>query len=395
MRSRWAIVATLGSTQALAWASSFYLPAVLGGSIARDVHVTTSVVFAALSIGLGLSAFLGPLVGRLIDERGGALVLCTSNVVFAVGLVALAFATGPVSLFCAWLLLGVAMAAGLYEPAFAALARIYGGDSRAPMTGITLIAGFSSTVGWPLSAFLEHQFGWRGACLGWALLNAIVGLPLNAWALWASRITAPATSSEHARIEQPQANGSSDPRMAILAFVFTTSGIVSIGVATNLPGLFSALGASPAAAIAAASLMGPAQVAARIIEYGAKRWSNPLVSAKVANAMHPVATVALMLGGASSIAWFALIHGAGNGILTIARGTLPLALFGSRGYGARIGKIAAPSRIGQAVAPFLFGVVIERFGVGLLALSCALSLAAFLALFRHEMSSPGSSAEAM
>jgi hypothetical protein len=149
------------------------------------------------------------------------------------------------------------------------------------------------------------------------------------------------------------------------------------------------------AAIAAASLMGPAQVAARIIEYGAKRWSNPLVSAKVANALHPVATVALMLGGASSIAWFALIHGAGNGILTMARDTLPLALFEPRGYGARIGKIAAPGRIGQAVAPFLFGVVIERFGVGLLAVSCALSLAAFLALFRHEMSSPGSCAEAM
>jgi hypothetical protein len=173
--------------------------------------------------------------------------------------------------------------------------------------------------------------------------------------------------------------------MAILAFVFTTSGIVSIGVATNLPGLFSALGASPAAAIAAASLMGPAQVGARIIEYGAKRWSNPLVSAKVANALHPVATVTLMLGGASSIAWFALIHGAGNGILTIARGTLPLALFGAQGYGARIGKIAAPARIGQAVAPFLFGIAIERFGTGMLALSCALSIAAFLALFRLTM----------
>ncbi|MBS0422585.1 MAG: MFS transporter [Proteobacteria bacterium] len=385
MRSRWAIVATLGSTQALAWASSFYLPAVLAGSIARDVHVTTSVVFAALSVGLGLSAFLGPLVGRLIDERGGALVLCASNVVFAVGLLALAFATGPVSLFCAWLVLGVAMAAGLYEPAFAALARIYGSNSRAPMTGITLIAGFASTIGWPISAFLEHRLGWRGACLSWLVIQVAVALPLNTWALRGAGAATEGEAAGEPPPTVPQPGGQADPRMTTLAFVFTASGIVSIGVATNLPGLFAALGATPTAAIAAASLMGPAQVAARIVEYGAKRWSNPLTSAKVANVLHPVATVALALGGVSSITLFALIHGAGNGILTIARGTLPLALFGAQGYGARIGKIAAPARIGQAIAPFLFGMAIERFGTGMLALSCALSIAAFLALFRLRM----------
>lgn len=147
MPSRGAIVATLGSTQALAWASSFYLPAVLAAPIARDLGLSPPWIYAALSFGLGISAFLGPLAGRLIDERGGHLVLCASNGLFALGLGLLATSFGWITLFFAWLVLGIAMAAGLYEPAFAALTRLYGMASRAPITGITLIAGFESTVG--------------------------------------------------------------------------------------------------------------------------------------------------------------------------------------------------------------------------------------------------------
>src|SRR3984957_9813148 len=183
MKNRVAIVASLGSTQALAWASSYYLPAVLAAPIARDIGLSPPWIYAALSLGLGVSAVLGPLLGRWIDVHGGRPVLCGSNLTFAAGLCALAFAAGPISLIFAWVLLGGAMAAGLYESAFAALTRLYGHDSRGPITGITLIAGFASTVGWPTTALLEHSFGWRGACLAWAALHLAVGLPLNAWAL--------------------------------------------------------------------------------------------------------------------------------------------------------------------------------------------------------------------
>jgi MFS family permease len=168
MKNRVAIVASLGSTQALAWASSYYLPAVLAAPIARDIGLSPPWIYAALSLGLGVSAVLGPLLGRWIDVHGGRPVICGSNLAFAAGLCALAFAAGPVSLIFAWLLLGAAMAAGLYESAFAALTRLYGHDSRGAITGITLIAGFASTVGWPTTALLEHSFGWRGACLAWA-----------------------------------------------------------------------------------------------------------------------------------------------------------------------------------------------------------------------------------
>jgi MFS family permease len=379
MKSRLAIIATLGSTQALAWASSYYLPAVLAAPIAHDIGLSTPWIYAALSLGLGVSAVLGPWLGRSIDRHGGRLVLCGSNVAFVAGLCSLALASGPVSLIFAWLVLGVAMAAGLYEAAFASLTRLYGHDSRSAITGITLIAGFASTVGWPVSALLEHSIGWRGACFAWAAVHLSLGLPMNAWALRYGNVNDRRESAEVSdeALRPPQAP---DRVMYILTFMFTASGMVSIGMATNLPRLFAAIGAAPAAAIAAASILGPAQVAARVLEFSARRWINPLMSARTASALHPVASLAIAVWGAPAIAAFSILHGAGTGMLTITRGTLPLALFGPAGYGARIGRISAPARIGQALAPFLFGLAIERLGGNALLISSALSLAALLAL---------------
>ena len=177
---RWRTVAALGSAQTLAWASSYYLPAMLAAPMARELGVTTPTVFAAFSLALVVSALLGPLAGRAIDRWGGRPVLLGTNLVFAAGLGLLAAAQGPLGLFAAWVVIGIAMGCGLYEAAFSALVRLYGPDSRNAITGITLIAGFASTVGWPLTTLLELQFGWRGACLTWAALHLLVGLPMNA-----------------------------------------------------------------------------------------------------------------------------------------------------------------------------------------------------------------------
>jgi MFS family permease len=216
----------------------------------------------------------------------------------------------------------------------------------------------------------------------WAALHLCVGLPLNAWALRTSSLQPTSIPEEIPSASLEDLPTGTDRRMLIRSFMFTASGIVAYGVAANLPGLFAALGATPVATIAAAALMGPAQVGARILEFSARRWSNPLISAKVANALHPLAAIALGVGGTPMIAVFSIIHGAGNGILTIARGTLPLALFGPRGYGARLGRISAPARFGQALGPFLFGAAIERFGTRTLVISSTLSLAALISLFQ-------------
>jgi predicted MFS family arabinose efflux permease len=360
----------------LAWASSFYLPAILAAPIARDLELPVPWIYAMLSLGLGVSAVLGPMLGRSIDRHGGRPVLCASSLAFAAGLLLLAAARGRFSLLAAWLVLGAAMAAGLYESAFAALTRRYGHDSHGAITGITLIAGFASTVGWPLSALLEHALGWRGTCITWAALHLCIGLPLNAWAL---------RSENEARPESPvvapaRPLPSQRQGMLILAFIFTVSGTVGLGIVANLPPLLEAMGATAGAALAAASLFGPAQVIARILEYSARRRINPLISGKIACALHPVGALMIAAAGAPAVAMFSVCHGAGNGMLTIVRGTLPLALYGPVGYGARIARIAIPARIGQALAPFLFGVAITKLGAWTLGISSVLYLAALLAL---------------
>ncbi|MFN7857056.1 MAG: MFS transporter, partial [Acidovorax sp.] len=198
------MVARLGTAQTLAWASSYYLPAMLAEPMARDLGVSSPTVFAAFSVALIVSALLAPLAGRAIDVHGGRPVLVGASLVFAAALAGMALAQGPVGLFAAWMLLGVAMGCGLYEAAFAALVRLYGQNSRGAITGITLVAGFASTVGWPLSAWMESHWGWRGACMGWAGLHLLLGLPLNLWLPRAVRF--PMAAGNHTPAAQPAAD---------------------------------------------------------------------------------------------------------------------------------------------------------------------------------------------
>jgi len=152
------VVVTIGVTQTLAWASSYYLPAILADQIAASLNVGREWIFGAFSASLLLAAFLGPVIGRSIDRRGGRGVLVLSNLLLAAGLTALSQVTGLAGLFTAWAVLGIGMALGLYDTAFATLATLYGRQARGPITGITLIAGFASTIGWPLTALFEAFF---------------------------------------------------------------------------------------------------------------------------------------------------------------------------------------------------------------------------------------------
>ncbi|MBR0669026.1 MFS transporter, partial [Roseomonas hellenica] len=173
------VVIALGTAQTLAWASSYYLPAILAAPMARDMSLSPAWIFGAFSAALVLSALLGPAVGRAIDRRGGRGVLALSNLVLAAGLALLGVAPGPIVMAAAWLVIGLGMTMGLYDAAFATLAGLYGRAARGPITGITLLAGFASTIGWPVSALLEDAIGWRGACLAWAAAHLLIGLPLN------------------------------------------------------------------------------------------------------------------------------------------------------------------------------------------------------------------------
>ncbi len=368
------LVLVLGATQTLAWASSYYLPAVLADPISRELGISNNFFFAAFSVALVISALLGPWIGRQIDIFGGRRVLSASNIVLAIGLGLLAISQSLWLMVLAWLFLGLGMGLGLYDAAFAALGRIYGEQARRSITGITLIAGFASTVGWPLSAWGLGTIGWRDTCLAWAAAHILLGLPLNLYFLPAVEKAAVATTAKikpHIPI---------DRAMVLLAFAFAAAWTVTGAMAAHLPRILEANGASHLEAIAAGAFIGPAQVGARLIEAGFLSRYHPLISTRLACITHPLgaAVFAVMGGGWATV--FAIFHGAGNGVLTIARGTLPLAIFGSRDYGYRLGLLGAPSRMAQAAAPLAFSLLIDAMGSRVLIVSSALSLSALVAL---------------
>jgi MFS family permease len=368
------IVLALGTTQTLAWASSVYLPALVADPIARDLAISPNWIFGAYSAALVIAGFLGPQVGRQIDRVGGRPVLSMSNVTLAAGLAMLGLAHSIWMLMLAWLLLGVGMGYGLYDAAFGALGRIYGQAARSAITGITLLAGFASTIGWPLTALGLQSIGWRETCFAWAAAHILMGLPLNLLMLPKVKVTATAAESSikpHIPI---------DRTMVLLAFAFATAWMVTGAMAAHFPRILEAAGASPVQAVAAGALIGPAQVAARMFEASFLKRYHPIISARLACLTHPIGAVILWLTGGAAPGVFAVFHGAGNGVITIARGTLPLAIFGPQNYAYRLGLIGAPARMTQAAAPLLFGFLIDAMGSRVLIVSSVLSLAACAAL---------------
>src|SRR3984893_1242750 len=214
------IILALGTTQTLAWASSYYLPAILADPIARDLGVSSNWIFAAFSASLVISAVLGPRVGRQIDLVGGRSVLSISNLTLAAGLALLGVTYSIPVLIVAWLLLGIGMGFGLYDAAFAALGRIYGINARRAITGITLIAGFASTVGWPLTAWGLQTVGWRNTCFAWALAHILIGLPLNFFFLPRVNVAAGANATASVA-DKPHIP--IDRTMILLAFAFAAA----------------------------------------------------------------------------------------------------------------------------------------------------------------------------
>ena len=230
-------------TQTLAWGSTYYLPAILADPVCEALGVSRAWFFGCFSAALLLSGIVGPMAGRMIDKHGGRDVLTAANVVFALGLIAMAGSSGPMTLGVAWLLLGLGMGFGLYEAAFATVAGLWGRDARSAITGIALFAGFA-TVGWPASAFFIEALGWRGACVAWAMLHILMGLPLNRFRVPKAPPPAPlAPAPEHASTAGLPCS------MIVLAAVFGATVFVSTALAAHMPRLFEGLGIAPTVAV--------------------------------------------------------------------------------------------------------------------------------------------------
>jgi len=356
----WRAVPVLGVTQILAWGALFYPPVLTVPLIAAERGWSLAFAMAGLSAGLLAAGVVAPTVGRMIDRHGGHVVMTAGSLVAALGLVALVLAPDRIAYLAAWALTGAAMAAALYDAAFATLGRVFGAAARRPITILTFVGGLASTVSWPVTRVLVDAHGWRGAYLCYAALLTLVAAPLHAFALPRARARAaePAGRSDAATPHLP-ARGLP---FVVLAAGFAAYAFVPSALSAHLLAILVRAGIEPAAAVAIGALFGPAQVLARVFEFVFAGTAHPLVLARAAFTLITGAFVVLIATGVSApvAAGFAVAFGASNGLVTIARGTVPLALFGPQGYGGLVGRIAGPSLVMQAAAPLVLAAVSER-----------------------------------
>ena len=357
------VITALGIAQVLAWGTSFYFPAVFAAPIVAETGWSLGFVVGGTSIGLLVAGLASPQVGRLIDRHGGRPVLLASSLFYALGLSGIGFApTLPVYL-AAWAVLGLGMGTGLYDAVFPALGQMYGHGARGPITNLTLFGGFASTVCWPLSAHLIEAFGWRDACFIYAALHLCVSLPLQVSVVRRP----PAVASAHADAGAGSAPEKTKPIahetriLVLLGLVQSIAAAIGSIVVVHLLIFLQARGVDFAAAVALGTLFGPAQVGARVVEriFGSRY--HPIWTMVAAGALM-AAGLALLLRRSSLLALVILVYGAGYGITWIARGTLPLALFGPLRFPRLMGKLAFPSLIVQALAPSAGALLIERSG---------------------------------
>ena len=384
--SRAVVISVLGVTQIFAWGSSYYLPAVLAKPIASDTGWSLSWVVGGLSLGLLIAGLVSPWVGRAIGRSGGRPVLAVSAGLLAAGLLALALAQSLTAFLIAWSLIGLGMGGGLYDPAFATLGRLYGHGGRSAITTLTLFGGFASTVCWPLSAFLDAHLGWRGACLVYAGFQLAVALPAYLFVLprepqRPAPLPPSAISPKHAPAT-PEFQG--NVLFLLLAATITLSSVISTTLSVHLLTVLQAKGLTLAAAVGLGALVGPAQVAARAVEMAIARYHHPIWTKVASTSLVATGLAALWLD-APIIPLALALYGAGIGLESIARGTLPLAVFGPERYPIIMGRIAMPSLIAQAAAPSIGAALIDAGGVhgamGFFVASAAVNVALAAGLF--------------
>lgn len=347
---RWPVISALGVVMIFTWGSSFYLMAVLAAPIARDTGWSLGAITGALSAGLLTAGLASPAIGRAIASHGGRPVLAFGCLSIAAGLLIVAAAPQIWMFWLGWLVLGVGMAAGLYDPAFATLGRLYGREARGAITLVTLWGGFASTLCWPLSSLLLEIWGWRGVATAYAAIHLCGTLPLVLWAIPAAPASPP---RDHGHGTHLADLSRSERRVfALMATLLILNGLVVVNIATWLFAFLQAKGVPLATAVALGTLIGPAQVGARVLEMAGRGRHHPIWT--LAAAILAIAAGLCLLALDHQLAGAALvIFGGGNGLFSIARGAFPLTVFGAGRYPAIMGRLARPSLIAQAVAPML------------------------------------------
>jgi MFS family permease len=379
-RPLWTFVGALGVTQIIAWGSLHYSIAVLAQPMARSLGIGAATVLAAFSGALLTSGLASPITGRLLDRHGGRRIMAAGSLLAAVSLAVIASASHPAVFAAGWVLAGVAMAATLYDAAFATVVALSGGRHRQALTALTLMGGLASTVFWPLTYALDQAWGWRGALAAFAALHLLVCLPLH---LWLVPLPGDRPAPIHpGDVTTPEAAPRAGSRIWWLAASFAFGAVIFSALSVHMLDTLQASGLTAAQAVTVAVVVGPMQVAGRVVEFLAGSRVRAITVGTIAMAVMLVALgLLLAVHGAGWVAFaYAALYGASNGVLTIVRGAVPAELFGREGYGALLGKLAAPAFIGKAAAPVAFALVATSAGYGSAVTAlCVLGLLSLLA----------------
>lgn len=387
----WLVICGLGITQIIGWGTTYYALGALSQDIEAATGWSSTLIFGAFSVSLLVSGAISAHVGRLTDRLGGRRVMVAGSLFAAAGLFTIGILPNPVTYVGGWLLLGLAMRLATYDAAFASLAQIAGAGARRAISYLTLFGGLASTVFWPVSHYLSLSIGWAETMLVYAALHVAVCLPIHWFLLRGAKgeAHAPVAAAEH-----PQAlpHGQRFRAMALFAAAVALNGLVFSAISAHAVPLFASLGFRGDEAVFMAALIGPSQVASRMGEIMLGRRVTPMQLGLIAFGLLPVA-IAVFAGLAFS--WqgalvFAVLYGASNGLVTIAKGAVPLMLFGPKGYGEVLGIIAAPNLVLNAAAPLLFALLLQAISPqSALLMAGIAALASCLAMFRLARLHPG------
>ena len=359
-------VNALGLTQITAWGTSYYCLGVLAKPIVADTGWSLGTVFFGFSIALLVMGFISTWVGRLIDRVGARAAMCAGTILVSTGLLALSQVSDQTSYLAVWALLGVGMRLCLYDAAFAALVQVTPSRGRTAISYLTLYGAYASTIFWVIGHYLNAAYGWRQTLMIFAAINLAICLPLN-WLGLSRRETgaAVAAAASPAAAEGPALEGRQRTvGMILFALIMSLNGFVFGVVSLQLVPLLEASGLAAAAAVWVASLKGHGQFAGRVVEIVFARNLKAMTVARIALAVLPFSLVLLLLanGNFAALVAFTILMGCSQGVVTIVRGAVPLALFGARGYGAVLGAIATPILFVNALSPTLFALLIDNFG---------------------------------
>ena len=370
------LITALGIAQIVSWGSLFYAIGVLGLAMRTELGVSELFLFGTFSAALVVSGTLAPAMGRLIDRLGGRFVLSLGSALAAVSMAILALAPNAAVMVAGWLVGGAAMAACLYDPAFATLSQHTGPRYRKAVTALTLFGGFASTVFWPLSHILLEAWGWRATFGIYAGLHVFLCLPIHRlFVPKHSHLTKPDAAT---KAEPEVSPGMGDPRLVWLTASFAIATFIFGVIAVHLISLLTTAGLTAAQAVTISMLVGPMQVAGRIIELGFSGRVKAVTVGVVAFALMLLALVALISVEGFGIAAivFVIAYGCGNGVLTIVKGTAPVELFGTKGLGGLLGHLSRFGLYAKSIAPAAFSALLT-FG---LTRNAALSALAAIAI---------------